>query len=234
MGEREDAHYRGQAELVHALISGLGTIIIAVLRGPAASIRCTARLPPAREIETPARSASAPQSVVVSVPVESALLSVVGGVLRARPPTPSCRATRPPRSTGRPPRESRSPSTSRRPSYRRTGSTPCRAPADRPAPATSPRSARRWSRSVRTSTWSRWCAPRAHRSGHKCVEPIRGHHRVQLATQPRHLRPRVWLPEPPYRYLRQRRVVYPSFCSLFATLRHCRSIFLCSAIRAEM
>ena len=85
MVEREDAYYRGQSELIHALITGLGTII-AVLMGIGAvfgaiNTMYSAVASRTREIATLRALGFSGFSVVVSVLVESALLSVVGGVL---------------------------------------------------------------------------------------------------------------------------------------------------------
>ena len=83
--EREDVYYRGQSDLVHALITGLGTII-AVLMGMGAvfgamNTMYSAVASRTREIATLRALGFSGFSVVVSVLVESALLSVVGGVL---------------------------------------------------------------------------------------------------------------------------------------------------------
>ncbi|MCY4121272.1 MAG: ABC transporter permease [Acidobacteria bacterium] len=85
MVEREDAYYRGQSELVHALITGLGTIV-AVLMGVGAVFGAVNTMYNAvaartREIATLRALGFNSLSVVVSVLVESALLSVIGGAL---------------------------------------------------------------------------------------------------------------------------------------------------------
>ncbi len=85
MVEREDDYYLGQAGLVHALITGFGTVI-AVLMGIGAVFGAVntmynavaSRTP---EIATLRALGFSGFSVVVSVLVESALLSTVGGVL---------------------------------------------------------------------------------------------------------------------------------------------------------
>ena len=85
MVEREDAYYQERSELVHALITGLGTII-AVLMGigavfGAVNTMYNAVAARTREIATLRAIGFSGFSVVVSVLLESALLSAVGGVL---------------------------------------------------------------------------------------------------------------------------------------------------------
>ena len=85
MVEREDAYYQERSELVHALITGLGTIIAALMGigavfGAVNTMYCAFA---ARTREIPALRALgfSSFSVVVSVLVGSALLGVIGGVL---------------------------------------------------------------------------------------------------------------------------------------------------------
>ena len=85
MVEREDTYYQRQSELVHALITGLGTII-AVLMGigavfGAVNTMYSAVAARTREIATLRAMGFSGFSVVVSVLLESALLSAIGGVL---------------------------------------------------------------------------------------------------------------------------------------------------------
>ena len=85
MVERGDAYYRERSELVHALITGLGTII-AVLMGIGAVFGAVDTMYNAvaartREIATLRALGFSNFPVVVSVLTESALLSVIGGVL---------------------------------------------------------------------------------------------------------------------------------------------------------
>ena len=83
--EREDAYYQGQSELVHALITGLGTIIAALMGIGAAfgavNTMYNAVATRTREIATLRALGFSGSSVVVSVLVESALLSAIGAVL---------------------------------------------------------------------------------------------------------------------------------------------------------
>ncbi len=83
--EREDVYYRGQSDLVHALITGLGTVI-AVLMGIGAvfgaiNTMYSAVASRTREIATLRALGFSSVSVVVSVLIESALLSLIGGML---------------------------------------------------------------------------------------------------------------------------------------------------------
>ena len=83
--EREDVYYRGQSDLVHALITGLGTVI-AVLMGIGAvfgaiNTMYSAVASRTREIATLRALGFSSVSVVVSVLIESALLSLIGGIL---------------------------------------------------------------------------------------------------------------------------------------------------------
>ena len=83
--EREDVYYRGQSDFVHALITGLGTII-AVLMGIGAvfgaiNTMYSAVASRTREIATLRALGFSSVSVVVSVLIESALLSLIGGIL---------------------------------------------------------------------------------------------------------------------------------------------------------
>ena len=85
MVEREDTYYQGQSELIHALITGLGTVI-AVLMGigavfGAVNTMYNAVAARTREIATLRAIGFSGSSVVVSVLLESALLSAIGGVL---------------------------------------------------------------------------------------------------------------------------------------------------------
>jgi putative ABC transport system permease protein len=85
MVEREDTYYQGQSELVHALITGLGTVI-AVLMGigavfGAVNTMYNAVAARTREIATLRAIGFSGSSVVFSVLLESALLSALGGVL---------------------------------------------------------------------------------------------------------------------------------------------------------
>ena len=85
MVEREDAYYRGQSDLVHALITGLGTIIAALMGigavFGAVNTMYSAVASRTREIATLRALGFSSFSVVVSVLIESALLSLIGGVL---------------------------------------------------------------------------------------------------------------------------------------------------------
>ena len=85
MVEREDTYYQGKSELIHALITGLGTVI-AVLMGigavfGAVNTMYNAVAARTREIATLRAIGFGGFSVVVSVLLESALLSAIGGVL---------------------------------------------------------------------------------------------------------------------------------------------------------
>ena len=85
MVERENAYYQGQSELIHALITGLGTIIAALMGigavFGAVNTMYNAVASRTREIATLRALGFSSFSVVVSVLMESALLSVIGGVL---------------------------------------------------------------------------------------------------------------------------------------------------------
>ena len=85
MVEREDAYYQGQSELAHAVIIGLGTIIAALMGigavFGAVNTMYSAVAARTREIATLRALGFSGFSVVVSVLVESALLSVIGGAL---------------------------------------------------------------------------------------------------------------------------------------------------------
>ena len=85
MVEREDAYYQGQSELIHALITGLGTIIAALMGigavFGAVNTMYNAVAARTREIATLRAIGFSSFSVVVSVLLESALLSAAGGVL---------------------------------------------------------------------------------------------------------------------------------------------------------
>ena len=85
MVEREDAYYQGQSELVHAVIIGLGTIIAALMGigavFGAVNTMYSAVAARTREIATLRALGFSGFSVVVSLLVESALLSVIGGAL---------------------------------------------------------------------------------------------------------------------------------------------------------
>ena len=83
--ERQDTYYQARSELVHALITGLGTII-AALMGIGAVLGAVNTMYNAvaartREIATLRAMGFSGFSVVVSVLLESALLSAIGGVL---------------------------------------------------------------------------------------------------------------------------------------------------------
>ena len=87
MVEREDIYYRGQSDSVHALITGLGAII-AVLMGigavfGAVNTMYNAVASRTREIAMLRALGFSSFSVVVSVLAESAVLSLIGGVLGA-------------------------------------------------------------------------------------------------------------------------------------------------------
>ena len=85
MVEREDVFYVGQSQLIHSIITGIGTVI-AVLMGigavfGAVNTMYSAVASRTREIATLRALGFGGVPVVVSVLVESALLSLVGGVL---------------------------------------------------------------------------------------------------------------------------------------------------------
>ena len=87
MVEREDVYYRGQSDLVHALITGLGATI-AILMGigavfGAVNTMYNAVASRTREIATLRALGFSSFSVVVSVLAESAVLSLIGGVMGA-------------------------------------------------------------------------------------------------------------------------------------------------------
>ncbi len=85
MVEREDVFYVGQSQLIHSIITGIGTVI-AVLMGigavfGAVNTMYSAVASRTREIATLRALGFGGVPVVVSVLFESALLSLVGGVL---------------------------------------------------------------------------------------------------------------------------------------------------------
>lgn len=85
MVQREDVHFRAQSDLVYALITGLGTIIAALMGIGAVfgaiNTMYSAVAARTREIATLRALGFGGLPVVVSVLVESALLSLLGGVL---------------------------------------------------------------------------------------------------------------------------------------------------------